>query len=94
MKARTNRRRILAKLSHNKRIPWLIERSSMSEPELNIWERALGWRKRQMIQRQLDPISNKIRNDTLEEVAKEFEAMKNGGDTTASFAAYVRSMKK
>jgi hypothetical protein len=62
--------------------------------ELNIWERALGWRKRQMIQRQLDPISNKIRNNTLEEVAKEFEAMKNGGDTTASFAAYVRSMKK
>ena len=62
--------------------------------ELNIWERALGWRKRQMIQRQLDPISNKIRNDALEEVAKEFEAMKNGGDTTASFAVYVRSMKK
>jgi hypothetical protein len=24
MKARTNRKRILAKLSHNKRIPWLI----------------------------------------------------------------------
>ena len=24
MKARTNRRRILAKLSYNKRIPWLI----------------------------------------------------------------------
>jgi hypothetical protein len=47
-----------------------------------------------MIQRQLDPISNKIRNDALEEVAKEFDAMKNGGDTTASFAAYVRSMKK
>jgi len=62
--------------------------------ELNIWERALGWRKRQMIQRQLDPISNKIRNDALEEVAKEFDAMKNGGDTTASFAAYVRGMKK
>ena len=62
--------------------------------ELNIWERALGWRKRQMIQRQLDPISNKIRNDALEEVAKEFEAMKNGGDTTASFATYVRMMKK
>ena len=44
----------------------------MSEPELNLWEKALGWRKRQMIQRQLDPISNKIRNDTIEEVAKEF----------------------
>jgi len=65
----------------------------MSEPELNIWERALGWRKRQMIQRQLDPISNKIRNDTLEEVAKEFDKM-SGGDTTAGFAIYVRSMKK
>ena len=62
--------------------------------DLNIWEKALGWRKRQMIFKQLDPISNKIRNDTLEEMAKEFEAMKNGGDTTASFAAYVRGMKK
>jgi len=66
----------------------------MSEAELNIWERALGWRKRQMIQRQLDPITNKIRNDTLEEVALEFEKMRNGGDTTASFAAYVRGLKK
>ena len=66
----------------------------MSEAQLSIWEKALGWRKRQMIIKQLDPISNKIRNDTLEEVAKEFDAMKNGGDTTASFAVYVRSMKK
>ena len=66
----------------------------MSEPELNIWERALGWRKRQMVKAQINEVSEKIRNDTLEEVAKEFDAMKNGGDTTASFAAYVRSMKK
>ncbi len=66
----------------------------MSEQSLNIWERALGWRKRQMIIKQLDPISNKIRNDTLEEVAKEFDNMKNGGDTTASFAVYVRSLKR
>jgi hypothetical protein len=67
----------------------------MSEAELNIWEKALGWRTRQMIQRQLDPISNKIRNDALEEVAKEFEKMKAfEKDTMASFAAYVRSMKK
>ena len=66
----------------------------MNEAELNIWEKALGWRKRQMIQRQLDPISNKIRNDTLEEVANEFDRMVNGGDTTASFAAYVRGLKK
>jgi hypothetical protein len=61
---------------------------------LNVWERALGWRKRQMIIKQLDPVTNQIRNNVLEEVAKEFDQMKNGGDTSASFAAYVRSMKK
>ena len=66
----------------------------MNEQSLNIWEKALGWRKRQMIIKQLDPVSNQIRNNTLEEVAKEFDQMKNGGDTSASFAAYVRSMKK
>ena len=66
----------------------------MSEAQLNIWERALGWRKRQMIERQLDPITSKIRNDTLEEVALEFDKMRNCGDTTASFAAYVRGLKK
>ena len=65
-----------------------------SKFSLNVWERALGWRKRQMILKQLDPVTNKIRNDTLDEVAKDFEAMKNGGDTTASFAVYVRNMKK
>jgi len=65
----------------------------MSEAELNIWEKALGWRKRQMIQRQLDPISNKIRNDTLEEVAAEFDKMPFG-DTAHSFAAYVRGLKR
>jgi hypothetical protein len=67
----------------------------MSEAQLNVWEKALGWRKRQMIQRQLDPISNKIRNDTLEEVAKEvhnFTAFEK--DTMGSFAAYVRSLKR
>ena len=67
----------------------------MSEAELNIWERALGWRKRQMIERQLDPITNKIRNDTLDEVAREIEKMQAfEKDTMASFAAYVRGLKK
>jgi hypothetical protein len=48
-----------------------------------------------MVQRQLDPISNKIRNDALEEVAKEFDGMKAfEKDTMASFAAYVRGMKR
>ena len=48
-----------------------------------------GWRKRQV-----NEVYEKIRNDTLEEVAIEFEKMKNGGDTTASFAAFVRGMKR
>ena len=34
------------------------------------------------------------RNDTLEVVAKEFDSMKAFGDTAASFAAFVRGMKK
>ena len=76
----------------NQTLVVFIRKKIMSE--LNIWEKALGWRKRQMIMKQLDPVTNKIRNNTLEEVAKEFDAMKNGGDTTASFAAYVRSLKK
>lgn len=67
----------------------------MSDVEMNMWERALGWRKRQMIQRQLDPITNKIRNNTLEEVAKEVDNFKAfEKDTMGSFAAYVRSMKR
>jgi len=67
--------------------------NEMSDQSLNAWEKALGWRKRQMIQRQLERDDNKIRNDTLEELAKDFEAMPFG-DTAASFAAYVRSLKK
>jgi hypothetical protein len=60
--------------------------------ELNIWEKAMGWRKRQMVECQINEVSNKIRNDTLEEVAKEIEKMRFG-DTSASFAAFVRGMK-
>ena len=66
----------------------------MTEPQLNVWERALGWRKRQMIKTQVtNEVTQKIRNDALEEVAREFDAMKYAGDTAASFAAYVRSLK-
>jgi hypothetical protein len=66
----------------------------MTEPELNIWEKAMGWRKRQMIKSQINEVSEKIRNDTLEEVAKEFDKMKPFGDTAQSFATYVRMMKR
>jgi hypothetical protein len=35
-----------------------------------------------------------VRNQTLEEVAREIDKMKAFGDTAASFAAFVRGMKK
>ena len=67
----------------------------MSEQSLNIWEKALGWRKRQMIIKQLDPVTNQIRNNTLEEVAKEVDNFKAfEKDTMGSFSAYVRSLKR
>jgi len=61
--------------------------------ELSIWEKAMGWRKRQMVESQIKDteVYRKIREDTLEEVAKEFDKMR--GDTAASFAVFVRNMK-
>jgi hypothetical protein len=41
-----------------------------------------------------DYVTPVSRNDVLEEVAQEFDKMKVLGDTAASFAAYVRNMKK
>ena len=35
-----------------------------------------------------------IRNQVLDEVAARFDEMRSLGDTAASFAAYVRNMKK
>jgi len=60
--------------------------------ELNPTERALGWRKRQMIIHQLE---KNLRNDTIEEIAQEIEKMTAfGPDTIASFAVYIRGMKR
>ena len=50
--------------------------------------KANGWHKGQA-----NEIVEKIRNDTLEEVALEFEKMKAFGDTAHSFATFVRDMK-
>jgi len=41
-----------------------------------------------------DTVEVVLRNDVLEEVAKEFDSMKAFGDTSASFAAYVRGLKR
>jgi hypothetical protein len=63
--------------------------------ELSIWEKAMGWRKRQMVEAQINEVSEKIRNDTLEEVAREIEKMKVfGPDTLGSFTVVIRGMKR
>ena len=44
---------------------------------------------------QVNEVSEKIRNDAIEEVAKEIEKMKVfGRDTIDSFAVYIRNMKR
>ena len=49
-----------------------------------------GWRKRQV-----NEVYEKIRNDTIEEVAAEIERMKAfGPDTLGSFAVVIRGMKR
>jgi hypothetical protein len=54
-----------------------------------------GWRKRQIALEKEYNYESNIRNQTLEEVAKEIEKMTAfGQDTIASFAVYIRSMKK
>ena len=60
--------------------------------ESNLKNGALGWRKRQC-QHTGNEIIDKIRNDTLEEVAIEFDQMRSFGATAESFACYVRAMK-
>ena len=66
--------------------------------ELSFFEKAMGWRKRQMVIEQLkeDPwVLSSQRNLVLEEVAKEIEKMKAfGPDTIASFTVHIRSMKR
>jgi hypothetical protein len=44
--------------------------------------------------KQVNEVYEKIRNDTIEEVAQEFDRMTNFGDTSASFAVFVRGMKR
>ena len=64
--------------------------------ELSLFEKAMGWRKRQMVTSQVDrnEIIEKIRNETIEEVAKEIEKFDMfGKDTISSFTIVIRNMK-
>jgi len=54
-----------------------------------------GWCKRQVAMDKEYNYERDIRNDTLEEVAKEFEKMKVfEADTMASIAVNIRNMKR
>ena len=58
--------------------------------------KAFGWRKRQMVTTQVvrNEIIEKIRNETIEEVAKEIEKFDMfGKDTISSFTVVIRNMK-
>jgi len=67
-----------------------VRQSSLSPNETS-----MGWRKRQMVKSQIksNEVIDKIRNNTLEEVAIEFDKMKAFGTTADSFACFVRNMK-
>jgi len=67
------------------------------------WEHTSGWRKRQIMRQieqdfaGIDDANNRKRNFALEEVAVELETRFTGPfgrDTVASFAAFVRGMKR
>jgi predicted transcriptional regulator len=60
-----------------------------NDDDIQDYVAASGWRKRQV-----NEVYEKIRNDTIEEVALEIAKMTNGGDTSASFAVFVRGMKR
>ena len=71
----------------------------MKTPEDEEFERieAEGWRKRQ-IENQMDESFERtfhqvVRNQTLEEVAQHFDKMRMG-DTSVSFAIFVRGLKR
>jgi len=73
---------------------WRMTMKTPEDEAFDELEQALGWRKRQIVQRQLSDEENIARNVVLEEIATAFDKMRNGGDTVASFAIYVRSMKR
>lgn len=72
----------------------------MKTEEDEAWEdveKALGWRKRQIVNKMDNAEKEKIRNEVLEEVAcyleKEF-TFPFGRDTISSFATSIRRLKR
>jgi hypothetical protein len=64
----------------------------MKTPEDEEFERIERTQKR--LNTEMKFLSEELRNATLEEVAQEFDKLKNFGDTSQSFARFVRDMKR
>jgi len=67
------------------------------DEEFEAIDKAQGWRKRQVAdQTDVDPYTNRVRNCAIEEVARAVEqfSCSFGPDTVASFAVYIRGLKK
>ena len=62
----------------------MIRQNSWNEPTINV----------QVPIKSKLVVPDVLRNAVLEEVALEFDKLKNLGDTSQSFAAFVRNMKK
>lgn len=65
----------------------------MDDDDIQEYESS-GWRKRQIAMGKEYNYERDMRNRTLEEVAQEFDKMKSFGDTSASFAVFVRGLKR
>ena len=80
-----------AELSFNLDLAEDVNRAEEEEFERIERQQAQGWRKAHIEhKKELDP----YRNIVLEEVALQFDMMPALGDTAASFAAFVRNMKR
>ena len=78
-------------------LDFLFSKGHNMAVELSFFEKAMGWRKRQMVEAQIDQneVSEKIRNLVIEEVAREIEKMKVfGPDTISGFTIVIRNMKR
>jgi hypothetical protein len=78
-------------------LDFLFSKGHNMAVELSFFEKAMGWRKRQMVEAQIDQneVTERIRNLVLEEVAKEIEKMKVfGPDTISGFTIVIRNMKR
>jgi len=66
------------------------------EDIIRMYAKANGWSPAAFTDtlEELERFAALVASAQLEEVAQEFEKMKNFGDTAASFAAFVRDMKR